>query len=111
MSETTSIDLAAKYPGTDISNAEVFGLGIALLNSVGAVIRIGHASPASTLDYWGMVTGTSDAMLRDYVAWTSGRKDTVVPDGSADRLRKIVQDSGWLRQQEESVAAKLGGAA
>lgn len=92
------LDLAEPYPGTDISNAEVYALGAAVLDVVGAVIHLGHVSPGSTLDYWGQIKSTPEAIARDFVAWTAGRNGAA-PEGAADRLRQVVEESGWLRAQ------------
>jgi hypothetical protein len=90
MSNTT-IDLTDKYQQTTLTNYEVLELGAALLSWMLTVERLGHASPASVLDYTGntdMFDSPSPLIVRDFVAWTSGRKD-VVP-GCEERLRSLV---------------------
>ena len=111
------IDLAAKYGETTLSNYEVFMLGQALVNWIGLVGRLGHASPASTLDYTtnpeAMTLGT--LVLRDFVAWTSGRTDLV--EGCEERLREWAEaadiDGHLARSLNEVLASDLfmGGAA
>lgn len=104
----TAVDLTDYYPGTGIGNVEVWNLGVVLLNTVGSVARLGHVSPASHLDYWTRVGSTSEAMLRDYVDWTSGRD---MYPGARDRLVEVIECTGWHRQQVAAVGAMLGGKA
>ena len=60
--------------------------GLALSNWIASTVLLGHASPGSTLDYVHVEPGTDAAFLKDFVAWTSGRK-TLAP-GCDDRLRE-----------------------
>lgn len=88
-------------------------IGAALWSWVAAVNRHGHASPASTLDYTTCVPGDLDAsaatfIVRDFVAWTSGRKH--LAPGCEERLRSYVVRCGWQDQAESAMAeAVLGG--
>lgn len=88
-----TMDLSEKYGKTTLSNYEVFGLGESLLAWMGTVTRLGHESPGSTLDYTvGAWTDNIFAyVIRDFVAWTSGRTK-LVPD-CEERIRGYIADA------------------
>lgn len=101
MSDTT-IDLKDTYQKTTLTNFEVIELGAALLSWMLTVQRLGHASPASVLDYTknaALFDTPSPLIVRDFVAWTSGRKDAA--PGCEERLRGLVEDA---RLEDNAVA-------
>lgn len=93
MSDTT-IDLADNIPGANITYYEVLGIGSAVLSWVVMVGRLGHTSPASTLDYTGSIPDLSGLIVRDFVAWASGRTDKV-PGDPSERMKELVAAAGW----------------
>lgn len=95
-----------KYDGHTVptpSAVDLALIGAAVLNSVCTTFHIGHASPGMTLDYLHSLDTLGDdesaapTIVRDFVAWTSGRED-VVP-GARDRLEQFIVASGWYREQ------------
>lgn len=93
MSDTT-IDLVDNIPGANITYAEVLEIGTALLNWTASVGRLGHASPGSTLDYTRVLDSIPALIVRDFVAWTSGRTH-LVPGDPAERLNQLLAAAGW----------------
>jgi len=87
---------------TTVSNGDLMAIGMVLLNVVVAVERAGHASPASTLDYLSgldLLDGNESAaghIVRDFIAWTCGRKD--MAPGCDERLKTFTHASGWHMQ-------------
>ena len=85
-----------------VSDGDLMAIGTTLLNIVATVQRHGHASPGSTLDYMtglDLLDGEESAaghILRDFIAWTSGRK--ALSPGCDDRLKAYVNQSGWAQQ-------------
>ena len=86
-----SIDLREKYGATTLTNGEVFEVGQAFFGWLSAVARIGHDSPGSTLDYTVDPKWETPApfIMRDFVAWTSGRKH--LAPGCEERLRGLIE--------------------
>lgn len=95
----TAIDLAEKYGDTTLSNYEVFMVGESVINWITAVVRLGHASPASTLDYATDVPTLGGLLVRDFVAWTSGHTSKV--PGCEERMRE------WAAAAELDAAAAV----
>ena len=60
--------------------------GIALRNWVATTVLLGHASPGSTLEYVDVEPWSDSALIKDFVAWTSGRKH--LAEGCDARLRE-----------------------
>lgn len=90
---TTNLDLTAQFRATALSNYEVFMIGEALVNWLATTHQLGHASPVSVLDY-----ATNDAplglgglIMRDFIAWTSGRTSSV--PGCEDRMRELIENA------------------
>lgn len=83
-------------------------IGAALLNFAVATIRLGHVTPAETLDYtqWDGLFGSDDSaaptIVRDFVAWT-GRRQHLAP-GAEQRLRDWLDASGWIQHLLEDAA-------
>ena len=73
---------------TTVTPLQLMDLGAKLLNAAATVELLGHASPGSALDYW-----HADSFVRDFVAWTSGRKH--MAEGCEERVRQYVKDNGW----------------
>lgn len=92
----SNIDLDANYAAANVTNGELLEIGAALMGWVTMVGRLGHTSPASTLDYTGTLDSIPALIVRDFVAWTSGRTGTVPGDPEA-RLKQLVQAAGWER--------------
>lgn len=100
--------------GRDLENTEglkildLYLLGEAVLNSIGACVQLGHANPANTvLDYTPQPTDAdhvSKHILRDLLAWQSGRRDKS-PD-CEERLRSWVT-TDWLPRQAASMSAHI----
>jgi hypothetical protein len=103
-----NICLTEKYGATTLSNAEVFGIGESLLSWMSAVTRLGHSSPASTLDYtkdpWN-VDSPFPLIVRDFVAWTSGREE--LAPGCEERLRSLVECADLDRHASSSIGKRL----
>lgn len=85
--------MSRKYADTEFSGIEIFMLGEALLSWVSTIKRLGHTNPSALLDYTHPTGVIWHDILRDFVAWTSGR--TNLAPGCADRLRDHAADSGW----------------
>ena len=105
---TNTYDLSQQYGGTEFTAAEVLLLGEAVLNWINATATLGHASPGNTLDYVPLSRCNliGEQVLRDFVAWTSGRTD--LAPGCDERLRELIRDSGWSElagRRFEQVAA------
>lgn len=109
--DVVNVDMAAKYGHTTLSNFEVFALGDALLSWMGTVARLGHSSPGSVLDYTkgGFTTNLFAYVIRDFVAWTSGRVD-LVPD-CEDRIRQYIAQADLDKHLANKGADVMGGAA
>lgn len=79
------------------------GRGEALAAWIATTALLGHSRPGSTLDYmpppepW-----STQAFIRDFVAWTSGR-DKYAP-GCADRLREWGLEESALRMDRATAA-------
>lgn len=103
----TGLDLAERYGETTLTNLEVYGIGSAVVRTLGAVCRLGHSSPASLLDYLTDpgVLDTSALIVRDLVAWTAGRGDLV--PGCEDRLRGLVAAADVDSELATSVGLRL----
>ena len=94
--------------GTPLHMLDLFLLGEAVLNSVGACLTLGHASPANVLDYTPQPVETdhvSQHILRDLLAWTSGRND--LSPGCVERISAWVRTE-WLPHQMAAVGERLG---
>lgn len=101
------IDLTAQYGVTKLTNAEVYGIGEALLSWIGAVTQLGHASPEGTLDYTrGPMDNPCAYIVRDFVAWTSGRVDTV-PGDPEERLREFVVEADLTAELAERIGRAM----
>lgn len=87
---------------------DLYLLGEALLNAVGTCILLGHASPAnSVIDYTTTPDGDSHVskhILRDLLAWQSGRRNAV--PGCEERLRGWVT-TDWLPKQMAHMEERL----
>lgn len=102
--------MTSKVDSTSLSHFEVFSVGHAVIDWIMTVQRLGHASPASTLDY---TTGLGDMfsmIVRDFVAWTCGRED-MVPGDPKERLYAWIETAGWEQYAVERLAIHLDGAA
>lgn len=106
----TSLDLSAKYGETTLSNFEVFMMGEAFYRWVGATITLGHSSPGMALDYTKRdeAMGLPGLIMRDFVAWTSGRTHLV--EGAEERLRELFATSNFGADMAERVGAALSDA-
>lgn len=81
-------------------------IGAQVLNNVGSVMALGWTSPASSLDYTHhREDDFTQNIVRDYIAWTSGRK--AKNPGAEERLRSYVTESGWHRHQFTQMAANI----
>lgn len=108
MTADTTIDLADNWGATTLTNAEVFGVGDALISWMGMVGQLGHASPASTLDYTrGPMDNVFAYVVRDFVAWTSGRTDTV-PGDPEERLREWAAEARLGDEFAERISRAMG---
>lgn len=101
------IDLAAPFGDTNLTNLEVFMVGEAVFNWLTAVTRLGHTSPGATLDYatHAAELGIGVLIVRDFVAWTSGRVDKV--PGCEERLRELAQNADLDGAAAKKVSALL----
>lgn len=85
-------------------------IGAALLSHATNTIRLGHVTPAETLDYTGAVLDGEDsaapAIVRDFVAWTSRRQD--VAPGAEQRIRDWLEASGWIDRTLDVAATYRG---
>lgn len=99
-----------KYAESNMSNFEVLGIGAAVLSWVSTVGRLGHTSPASTLDYTGSIDDLSGLIVRDFVAWSSGRLNTV-PGDPAVRLKQLIETGKWDDVQLAKINRFMRGAA
>jgi hypothetical protein len=70
-------------------------IGNAVQAFVANCAMFGHASPAGTLDYWHAEPWTADAFVKDFVAWTSGRRH--MAEGCEDRLREWGLEEARIR--------------
>lgn len=88
-------------PGTDITALEVFMLGQAFLGWLATTQMLGHDSPGNSLEYVHLdaESGSCPKIMRDFVAWTSGRKRFA--PGCDERLAAFILDTKWA-------AAKMG---
>lgn len=85
-------------PGTQLTAYEIHEIGVSLVSWVHVVETLGHTSPASSLDYIASgTTGISGEIVRDFVAWTSGR--TNMAPGCADRLRTLLTEAEWHNRE------------
>jgi len=83
MTDTVTFTLGREEAAQLLQAAEH---GTALANWITTTALLGHASPGSTLDYVHVEPGTYAAFLKDFVAWTSGRKE--LAPGCDTRLRE-----------------------
>lgn len=95
---------------SDITDADLNAIGRALLNTVSAVIQLGHASPASLLDYLDAIHPNMEGhfaplIVKDFVAWTSGRISE--SPKCEERLTEFVKQSGWYRDVVNSIGQRL----
>lgn len=77
--------------------------GLALDAWVANVVLLGHASPSGGLDYTHPEEGSATAFIKDFVAWTCGRKHTA--PGCEERLREF--GAVEARARLEQVGADL----
>lgn len=81
------------------TEADLVQIGTAFLNFVALAQQLGHVTPAGSLDYTTFLEDSPEPsdtylrMVRDFVAWTSG-KPAFAPDGES-RLRTYVARTGW----------------
>lgn len=92
------------------SEADIYLIGKALLNMVVVTVQLGHVSPGMSLDYIHLndiEEGESAApmIVRDFVAWTSGRQH--LAEGAEERLRAWIQQSGYWASSMNTVADTL----
>lgn len=85
--------LDAVSPQTDIRYADLALIGAAILTTVVTVQRMGWASPGSSLDYTNGLREPHDLIVRDFIAWTSGRRSLAAD--CDERLLAYVEQSGW----------------
>lgn len=85
--------LDAVSPQTDVRYADLALIGAAILTTVTTVQRMGWASPGSSLDYTNGLRDPHDLIVRDFIAWTSGRRSLAA--GCDERLLAYVEQSGW----------------
>ena len=78
--------------------------GNSLMGWIASTVQLGHASPGSTLDYIHPEPWSSHAFVADFVAWTSGRKQT--RPGCEERLREWGDEEA--QQRTASAARRLG---
>lgn len=86
-----------------LTTGDLASIGGAFLASVVACNRVGHTSPAGTLDYMGGSDEGAPAVVRDYIDWVSGRD---LYPGAADRLRELVELTGYTDLIVDRVAAE-----
>lgn len=94
--------------GTPLHILDLYMLGEGVLNAVGTTVTLGHMNPANSLDYTlqpGPEDHVSIHILRDLLAWTSGRK--FLSPGCHERLTGWVAQN-WQRRQLSLVAERLG---
>lgn len=77
--------------------------GMALQNWLDTTQLLGHTTPAGSLDYVHPEEGSAGAFVKDFVAWTSGRRH--LAPGCEERLREFAQDG--LREGLQAVAKRL----
>lgn len=98
--------LAAKFPETDVCPMDLLKIGEALLNSLTTTHMLGHANPGSTLDYTARNGVMWHDIVRDTIAWTSGRKH--LADGCQERIEHfLTEQSGWVKFRLKQVDKTL----
>ena len=90
---------------TTVSDGDLMAIGATLLNVVVTVRQLQHASPASSLDYMTSLDSDAGHIVRDFIAWTSGRKG--LAPGCEDRLIGYVDQSGWTRHRMDVAFADI----
>lgn len=90
---------------TDFLNFEVYAIGQTLLNTINSVVVLGWSSPGSSLDYTHDNGTVGNDLVRDFIAWTSGRK--ALAPGCEDKLRQHIIDSGWQAYIQDGMSALL----
>lgn len=98
--------MGRRVDDTDWTVLDIYLVGEAVLNTINIVHTLGHTSPASTLEYTAGATPHT-AIVRDFVAWTSGRKQ-LAPD-CEENLRTLNQDSGWHRRGADRIGSQMAG--
>lgn len=94
------------------SDIDIYLIGKALLNWVATTVQVGHSSPGMTLDYVHLDDSLGDEsaaplIVRDFVAWTSGRQH--LAEGAEERLRRWIELSGYQFAAVQRVAALASG--
>lgn len=84
---------------TDVSVEDVYLIGAGVLNWISASALLGHCSMAGGLDYIEADGSMATDVVRDFVSSAAGHKD-----GSFDRLRSLVVDSGWQRAAMDALS-------
>lgn len=97
--------MARRIGGTTFRVLEVYLLGEQLLNWINVTSTLGHTTPGHSLEYIPPSGEIWRDMLRDFVAWTSGRKG--LAPGCDDRLLSHIADSGWSRLAAERMSEQL----
>lgn len=91
---------------TDVTWGLLALIGAQVLSNVGSVMALGWTSPSSSLDYTHhRDDNIAQNIVRDYIAWTSGRK--AKNPGAEERLRAYVTSSGWQRHQFAQMAESI----
>ena len=95
---------------SNLSHFEVFSIGHTVLNWGLTVQRLGHASPASTLDYTTGIQDLFGLVVRDFVAWTSGRTG-MVPGDCRERFLAYLAAANWETHAIDGIPTRLQGQA
>jgi hypothetical protein len=94
-----------RIPGTDVREVQVYMLGRALMDSIGAYTMLGLESPAHALDYTHRTDESAwcDLVLDDFIAVVSHRKS--LRPGCKERLERLSVE--WQRVALEKAYALL----
>lgn len=100
------VEMAHRKVGeTQWSALELYALGEQLVSLVAVVEKLGHFSPAGSLDYMHPSGVIWNDYLLDFVAWTSGRVHK--SPGCEKRLREHNEESGWRKHKDDQMAAAI----
>lgn len=98
--------MSRKVGESNLSHYEVFAIGQTMLNWAQTVYRLGHASPASTLDYTQGAQDLFVLVVRDFVAWTCNRTD-MVPGDVRERFESYLEAADWESHLVASIEDRL----
>lgn len=95
---------------SNLTHLHLYLMGRAVFDHIGVTAQLGHSSPGDSLDYLRQPIDEdayfdANAMLRDFIVWTSGRK-RINPDAEAS-VRAFFAASGWGVEQAARINEAL----